>query len=98
MIAKLKFFNKYMTLLFKVCDNLGHLILNYLDCEDLYTIVCGKYTSSILEKIKIKNNKYLLKNHWKDQFQAELYLKTEENYQKYLNSEEFYREFKDFIS
>ena len=63
LIAKLKFFNKYMTLLFKVCDNLGHLILNYLDCEDLYTIVCGKYTSSILEKIKIKNNKYLLKNH-----------------------------------
>jgi len=87
-----------MTLFFKVSDNLGHLILNYLGYEDLYNISCNKYTSTILNKTKTPNYKYFLKNHWKDQFQAELYLKTEVNYQKYLDSEEFYEENKDFIS
>uniref|UniRef100_A0A6C0B465 Uncharacterized protein n=1 Tax=viral metagenome TaxID=1070528 RepID=A0A6C0B465_9ZZZZ len=87
-----------MSLFLKVIDNLGHLILNNLGFEDLHRVLCIKYISNILEKTKTPNNRYFLKIHWKDQIQAELYLKSDENYQKYLNSYEFYEEIKDFIS
>tara|TARA_B110000211_G_scaffold232663_1_gene296920 strand:+ start:2332 stop:2601 length:270 start_codon:yes stop_codon:yes gene_type:complete len=86
-----------MTLFFKVSDNLGHLILNYLGYEDLYNIICNKYTNTILVKTKTPDYRYLLKNHWEDQYQAELYLKSDKIYQKYLNSEEFYDEMKEYI-
>ena len=87
-----------MSLFLKVSDNLGHLILNYLGYEDLYSIICSKYIAAILNKTKTPNYSYFLKNHWEDQFQAELYLESDQKYQKYLNSDEFYEEIKDYIT
>ena len=87
-----------MTLFFKVSDNLGHIILNYLGYEDLYSILCNKYTASILAKTKTLDYRYLLKNHWEDQYQAELYLYSDEIYQEYLNSDAFYDEMNEYIT
>ena len=87
-----------MTLFFKVSDNLGHIILNYLGYEDLYRILCNKYTASILAKTKTFDYRYLLKNHWEDQYQAELYLYSDEIYQEYLNSDAFYDEMNEYIN
>ena len=90
-----------MSLFYKVADNLGHIILNYLDCEDFYSIHCTNYTSHILKHTKLYNTLYPLETYWKDLCKCELYdqsvRKYDEDYQKYLNSDAFLQEYKTYI-
>tara|TARA_B110000208_G_scaffold189655_1_gene251678 strand:+ start:1111 stop:1386 length:276 start_codon:yes stop_codon:yes gene_type:complete len=81
-----------MSSFYKIADNLGYEILNFLDCDDLYSMNCTNYLNKILEKTKFYNKDYYLKTMWIDLFQVELIGKEEEKYQKYLNSDEFHEE------
>lgn len=81
-----------MSIFYKIFDNLGYEILNFLNYDDLYSISCINYLNKILEKTKFYNKKNHLKNMWIDLFQVELHEREEEEYKKYLNSNEFYNE------
>ena len=86
-----------MSRFYIVGDNLGHIILNYLDCEDMYSILCNKYTNTILTNTKLSKSNIRLRSWWIDTFMVELRIKEDEKYQQYLNSQEFWMEMKDFI-
>ena len=95
-----------MPLFSNVMNNLGHIVLNYLDCDDLYRISCTNYINKVLEPVQLDtgryNFKYLLKNYCTDKCEAELYLQyekdLEEEYNNYLNSEVFLGEMKQYIN
>lgn len=87
---------------YSVFDNLGHIILNYLDFEDAYCVMCVKYMNGVLHKTKLSINNTPLHSWWLTMCDAELNLKYEENkikdYENYINSEEFYTEMADYIN
>jgi len=87
-----------MSLFYIVGDNLGHIILNYLDCEDMYSIICNKYTNILLTNTNLLNRNIKLTSWWRDLLMVESRVKEEEAFDKYLNSEEFWNEIKDFIT
>ena len=87
-----------MTKFFIVYDNLGQDILNYMDCEDLYNIVCVKYLDNCLQKTKFTDTDISLKYWWESLCQVEIYEQEERNYKEYLDSGEFYNEMKDYIN
>lgn len=91
-----------MVALFQVFDNVGHVILNYLDCEDAYPIMCTSYMHQILEKTTLNYTSTLLRDWWLTMCDAEINLKYEEDrtneYVKYLNSEEFYQDMGEYIT
>lgn len=95
-----------MPLFANVMNNLGHIVLNYLDFEDLYRVSCTNYINKVLEPTQLDTHRYnfnyRLKDYWGDMCEAELHLQyersAEEEYINYLNSEEFLGEMGEYIN
>ena len=63
-----------------VFDNLGMIVLNYLDCEDLFRTISVKYFKKILNKTKLINSSIKLQEWWKTMCIVEIHEREDIKY------------------